>query len=142
MLVQTGGRYRGEKIAVNNEEIIEDYILPAIEGHRSGSARMDPAGEWTGYVILGDGSRADIRMNLTKNQNGYAGILQGESGSIPEMRLRKISFRGNRLTYELDFPSGRAIELIRFDLRYRDDVLEGSYTDPTGDSDKVFLRRK
>jgi CubicO group peptidase (beta-lactamase class C family) len=142
VLVQTGGRYRGEKITVNNEEIIEDYILPAIEGHRSEAVRADPAGEWTGYVILGNGSRADIRMSMIKSKKGYTGLIRGESGVIPEMQLRKISFKGNRLTYELDFPNGRTIELIRFDLRYRDDVLEGSYTDPTGDSDQVVLRRK
>ena len=29
-----------------------------------------------------------------------------------------------------------------FDLRYDDEILEGSYTDPTGDSDRVRLQRR
>ncbi len=142
VFVQTAGRYGGQKVPVSYDQIIENHILPAIKEDQSQSVSVDLTGEWTGYVILGNGSKADIRMNLVKREEDYSGIISGQSNTIPEMQLRNIILEGNRLTFELDFPNGQKIELIRFKLRYRDDILEGSYTDPTGDSDKVHLQRK
>lgn len=139
VFVQTGGRYGGEKVPVNYIEIIEDHILPAIEGQRFQS--LDLTGEWTGHVILGNGTKADIRMSLSKGKKGYTGIIRGDSNTIPEMSLQNVILERNRLAFEVDFPAGQKIERIRFDLRYRDDTLKGSYTDPTGDSDEVSVRR-
>jgi hypothetical protein len=103
---------------------------------------VDLAGDWIGYAILGDGSRADFTMRLAKSEDGYTGTISGTTEAIPEMALRNILVRENRLIGEIDFPTGEGVELIRLDLRYEDDSLEGSYVDPTGDSDIVSFRRQ
>jgi CubicO group peptidase (beta-lactamase class C family) len=140
--VQTGGRYNSERIPISYREIIEDFLLPAISEYRSPSESVDLSGDWTGYVIMGDGARADIRLRLTQDRRGYAGAIRGNGSAIPRMELRDIVFDSGRLSFEVDFPSARGTELITFNLRYWKDTLDGSYTDPTGDSDKVIVRRE
>ncbi len=140
--VQTGGRYNGERIPTSYQEIIEDYFLPAILEYRSQGESVDLSGEWTGNVIMGDGTRTDIRLSLAKDETGYTGALRGNGNAIPRMELRDIVFERNRLTFEFDFPGARGSELIRVDLRYWDDRLEGSYTDSTGDSDRLTVHRE
>jgi hypothetical protein len=103
---------------------------------------VDLAGDWIGYAITGDGTRADLQMRLVKSENGYTGTISGTTEAIPEMVLRNILVRENRMIGEFDFPKGQEIELISIDLRYQDDTLEGSYVDPTGDSDRVSFRRE
>ena len=106
------------------------------------SASVDLTGGWTGYVIMGNGTRADLVMELTQSANGYTGVLRGTDETIPEMQLRNIEFVGDSLTFEFDFPSGHGLELIRVRLRYSDEALTGSYTDPTGDSDRMHFQRR
>ncbi len=141
VFVQTGGRYGRERVPIGYGEIIEQYLLPAIERGRSVSESVDLSGAWTGYVIMGNGTRADIVLSLAREESGYVGSVRGISNGIPDMALRNISFERNRLTFDFDFPSGQRIELIEVRLRYRDDVLDGSYTDPTGDSDRMHFER-
>lgn len=140
--VQTGGQYGSERIPVGYREIIAEYIVPATEEYRAQFASVDLSGEWIGHVIMGDGTRADIRMSLVRGEEGYSGSIRGNGTPIPEMELRDIVFEGNRLTFELDYPGDRGVELITFDLRYGEDRLAGSYTDPTGDSDEVRLAKE
>lgn len=142
VFVQTGGRYRGERTPISYDEIIEDYILPSMKEYRRQAETVDLTGEWSGHVILGDGSRAEICMSLAKGEDGYSGALRGNGNAIPEMKLRDIIFKLNRLTFEFDFPGARGTELITVDLRYWHDTLDGSYTDPTGDSDRLIVQRE
>ena len=41
-------------------------------------------GAWTGYAIVGDGSRVDINVSFDKDETGYTGTLAEASGMIPE----------------------------------------------------------
>jgi hypothetical protein len=77
-----------------------------------------------------------------RGEDGYTGTISVTTEDIPEMVLREIVFDGDRLTFELDFPTEEGADLIRVDLQYSDDTLEGFYTDPTGGSDRVRLRRE
>lgn len=109
--------------------------------HSSEPASVDLTGNWTGYVIMGNGTRADILMQLAGSEGDYTGTLRGAAGSIPEMRLRNIRVVGDTLTYEFDFDNGSALELIRVRLRYSDGALSGSYVDGVGDSDRIYFER-
>lgn len=142
VFVQTAGRYQRERIPFDSDEVIENYILPAIGEYQLQSQFVDLTGEWIGFVIMGDGTRSAIHMSLVKGEDGYTGAIRGLGSPIQLIELRNIVFEKNRLTCELDFTGERGIELITIDLSHWDGRLEGSYTDPTGHSDKVALQRE
>jgi hypothetical protein len=107
------------------------------------SASPDPdlTGTWTGYGIQGNGSRIDLVLELTHNGDAYTGILRTAGGSATPMPLRNVKLADGSLTFDLDFPGARGPELIRVRLRYQDGALTGSYTDSTGDSDRMHFER-
>lgn len=103
---------------------------------------VELSGGWLGSAILGDGTQAEIRMQLVRGEDGYTGTVRGTTNDIPEMVLREIVFDGSTFTAELDYPTEAGTDLIRLNLQYSDNTLNGTYTDPTGDSDRVRLWRE
>jgi hypothetical protein len=81
-------------------------------------------------------------MELAMAEGGYAGTIGGTTDDIPEMVLQDIMFDGERLTFEVDLPTEGGSERISVDLQHADGTLEGMYTDPSGDSDRLRLRRE
>lgn len=105
-------------------------------------AKADVTGPWTGYAIVGDGSRADFTLTVGKGDEGFTATITDETGMIPEMIGRSVAFKENKLTFEFDFPNGMDIVLIKIELTLDGDTLKGFWIDPDGSSDIVDLARK
>jgi hypothetical protein len=105
-------------------------------------AKAGVVGAWTGYAILGDGSRADFVLTVAKGDEGLTAKLTDETGAIPEMAGRNVVFTENKLTFDIDFPNGMEVVLIKIALTLEGDSLKGFWTDPGGSSDIVELTRK
>lgn len=104
--------------------------------------KVDLAGKWAGYTILGDGSRADFSLILEKAADAYTGKISDDSGTMPEMPIKNVTFKEDTLAFEIDFPDGAEMRLIKIVLKLDGEALKGSWTDPDGKSDIVELGRK
>ena len=105
-------------------------------------AKVNLAGTWTGYTLLGDGNRADINLILEKAGETYAGKINDETGTIPEMQIKNVTFKDSTLDFEVDLPDGSGTQLIKIELKYEADTLKGSWTDLDGESNIIELARK
>jgi hypothetical protein len=104
--------------------------------------KVDLAGKWTGYTLLGDGSRADFTLILEKAGDTYSGKINDEVGVIPEMQIKSVTFKDQILAFEIDFPNGAETRLIKIELKLEGDALKGSWMDPDGESNIIELDRK
>ena len=105
-------------------------------------AKADIVGSYAGYAIVGDGSRADFILTVAKGEEGLTGKITDETGMLPEMVCRNVAFAENKLTFDIDFPNGMEIVLIKISLSLDGDLLKGFWTDPDGSSDIIELTRK
>jgi hypothetical protein len=103
---------------------------------------VDLAGTWSGYTILGDGTRAEFNMILAKADAGYTGKITDETGMIPEMAIKDVSFKDLNLEFSIDFPEGSETRVIRIGLKFENDTLKGAWVDPDGNSNIIELSRK
>jgi len=99
-------------------------------------------GAWTGYAIVGDGSRVDINVSFDKAEAGYTGKLSDASGMIPESPLKNIAFKDNKLTFEFDLADGGGAQLIKIELALDKETLKGHWFDAEGNSDIIELTLK
>jgi hypothetical protein len=99
-------------------------------------------GAWTGYAIVGDGSRIDISVTFEKGEAGYTGKLSEASGMIPESPVKNIVFKDNKLTFDFDLPQGVESQLIKIELTLDKETLKGVWFDPEGNSDVIELTLK
>lgn len=104
--------------------------------------KVNLAGTWTGYTILGDGNRADFNLILEKADETYTGKITDETGVIPEMTIKNVSFKNPTLSFEIEFPGGAEIQLIKIELKLEADTLKGSWVDPDDNSNVIELTRK
>ena len=121
--------------------VVTIALLVAI-GSAFAQAKADVVGAWTGYAIVGDGSRADFVLTVGKGEEGLTAKITDETGMIPEMLCRNVAFAENKLSFDIDFPNGMDIVLIKIALTLEGDALKGFWTDPDGSSDIVELTRK
>jgi hypothetical protein len=106
------------------------------------AGKVDLTGTWTGYTILGDGTRAQFNLILAKAGEGYAGKINDEAGMIPEMAIKNVDFKDPTLTFEIEFPDGAGYRLIKIDLKLEADTLKGSWLDADTNSNVIELARK
>jgi len=99
-------------------------------------------GAWTGYAIVGDGSRVDINVSFDKGEAGYTGKLSDASGMIPESPVKNIVFKDNKLTFEFDLVDGGGTQLIKIELTLDKETLKGVWFDTEGNSDAIELTLK
>jgi hypothetical protein len=100
-------------------------------------------GAWTGYTIVGDGSRFDVNVSFDKDETGYTGKLSEVSGMIPESPLKNIVFKDGKLTFEFDLmDDGGGSQLIKIELTLDKETLKGYWFDAEGNSDIVELTLK
>ena len=104
--------------------------------------KPDIAGSWTGYAIVGDGSRVDITVVIEKGAAGYTGKLSDTTGMVPESPLKNIVFKDKKLTFEFDLAQGMESRLIKIELTLENEVLKGAWFDPEGNSNTVELTLK
>jgi hypothetical protein len=105
-------------------------------------AKAGVVGAWTGYAIVGDGSRFDFNFTVGKGDEGLTGKITEETGMVPEIVCRNMVFAENKLTFDIDFPNGMDLVLIKIALVLDGDTLKGFWTDPDGSSDIIELSRK
>jgi hypothetical protein len=106
------------------------------------AGKVDLAGIWTGFTLLGDGSRAEFNLTLEKAGDLYTGKITDEAGIIPEMQLKNVTFKDSTLAFEIDFPNGAGTQVIKVELKYEADTLKGNWVDPNGESNIIELGRK
>jgi hypothetical protein len=100
-------------------------------------------GAWTGYSIVGDGSRVDVNLSFDKGEAGYTGKLSEVSGMIPESPLKNIVFKDGKLTFEFDLmDDGGGSQLIKIELTLDKETLKGRWFDAEGNSDIIELTLK
>jgi hypothetical protein len=100
-------------------------------------------GAWTGYAIVGDGSRVDLNVSFDKAEAGYTGKLSEVSGMIPESPLKNIVFKDSKLTFEFDLmDDGGGSQLIKIELVLDQETLKGHWVDAEGNSDIIELTLK
>jgi len=104
--------------------------------------KVNLAGTWTGYTILGDGNRADFNLILEKAGETYTGKITDETGVIPEMTIKNVNFKNPNLSFEIDLPEGAETQLIKIELKLEADTLKGNWVDPDDNSNIVELARK
>lgn len=106
------------------------------------AGKVDLSGTWTGYTILGDGTRAEFSLVLARAENTYAGKITSETGMIPEMAIKNVIFKDPALTFEVELPDGAGYQLIKIDLKLEADTLKGSWLDADTNSNVIELARK
>lgn len=100
-------------------------------------------GAWTGYAIVGDGSRVDFNVSFDKGEAGYTGKLSDTSGMIPESPVKNIVFKDNKVTFEFDLvDGGGGSQLIKIELALDKETLKGHWFNAEGNSDIVELTLK
>jgi hypothetical protein len=104
--------------------------------------KMNLAGTWTGYSILGDGNRADFNLILEKAGETYTGKITDETGVIPEMTIKNVSFKNPTLSFEIELPDAAGTRLIKIELKLEGETLKGSWVDPDDNSNVIELARK
>jgi len=104
--------------------------------------KPDIVGTWTGFAIVGDGSRVDLTAVLEKGQAGYTGKFSDATGMIPESPLKNIAFKDKKLTFEFDFTEGTESQLIKIELTLEGETLKGTWLDAEGNSDIIELTLK
>jgi hypothetical protein len=99
-------------------------------------------GAWTGYAIVGDGSRVDINAFFDENETGYTGKLEA-SEMLPEATLKNIVFKDNVLAFEFDLmDDDGSSQLIKIELTLDQETLRGRWIDAQGNSDIIELALK
>jgi hypothetical protein len=98
-------------------------------------------GAWTGYAIVGDGSRLDFMFTVGKGEEGLTGKITDEAGLL-EIVARNVVFASGKLTFDIDYPQGMEIVPIKVSLTLDGDSLKGFWTDPNGSSNIAELLRK
>jgi hypothetical protein len=102
-------------------------------------------GAWTGYYIVGDGSRVDVNLSFDKDEAGYTGKLSDASGMIPESPFKNIVFKDadGKLTFEFDLmDDDGGSQLIKIELILDKETLKGHWFDAEGNSDIIELTLK
>jgi hypothetical protein len=116
--------------------------LLVVIGGLFAQAKNDVVGAWTGYAIVGDGSRFDFNFTVEKGDEGLTGKITEDTGMIPEIICRNMVLSENKLTFDIDFPNGMDLVFIKIALVLDGDTLKGFWTDPDGSSDIIALARK
>jgi hypothetical protein len=120
--------------------LIAALAMPAAFGRAKKD--VDLSGTWTGYTLLGDGTRADFNLILEKTETGYAGKINDDAGMMPEMPLKNVAFKDGMLTFDIDYPEGMDVVLIHIELKPEGDTMKGTWTDPYGGSNVIELQKK
>lgn len=115
-------------------------LLIAI-GNVFAQGKPELVGAWTGYAIIGDGSRLDFNFTVGKGEEGLAGKITDEAGML-EIVAKNMVFTDGKLTFDIDFPQGMEVVPIKVSLTLDGDSLKGFWVDPGGSSDVVELARK
>lgn len=110
-------------------------------GNVLGQEKPGLAGAWTGYAIVGDGSRLDFIFTVGKGEEGLTGKITDEAGLL-EIVAKNMVFADGKLTFDIDYPQGMEIVPIRVSLTLDGDSLKGFWSDPGGSTDVVELARK
>jgi hypothetical protein len=99
-------------------------------------------GTWTGYAIIGDGSRVAVNASFDKGEAGYTGLL-GLEGMDSERPLKNIVFKDGLLTFEFDLvDDAGGSQLIKIELVLDKEKLTGHWFDAEGKSDIIELALK
>jgi len=106
------------------------------------AGKVDLAGKWTGFTILGDGNRADMNLILEKAGETYTGKINDDVGMIPEMVIKNVSFKDPTLSFEIELLETGGTRLIKIELKLEADTLKGSWVDPDDNSNVIDLTRK
>ncbi|MFO7733946.1 MAG: hypothetical protein R6X21_09890 [Candidatus Aminicenantes bacterium] len=99
-------------------------------------------GTWAGHTFIGDGSRAEFILIVDKGSEGLTARITSETGMVPDMTCRNVSFAESELTFDIDFPEGMDVVLISVGLTLAGDTLKGSWANPNGETDVIELARK
>jgi hypothetical protein len=117
--------------------------IAALAGGLLAQAKPGFLGAWTGYAIVGDGSRVDINVSFDKDETGYTGKLAEASGMIPESPLKNIVIKDGKLTFDFDLlDDGGGSQLIKIELALENETLKGRWIDEGGNSDIIELTLK
>ncbi len=99
-------------------------------------------GAWTGYTIIGDGSRVEVNFSLAKSEAGYTGTMEAV-WMTPELPLKNIAFKDGKLTCEFEMmDDDGSSQLIKIELALDRETLKGRWIDADGKSDIIELTRK
>jgi hypothetical protein len=117
-------------------------LAAAVPASAQKAEKVDLAGKWTGFTILGDGNRADLNLILEKAGEMYTGKVNDDVGMIPEMVIKNVSFKESTLSFEIELPEANGTRLIKIELKLAADTLKGSWADPDDNSNIIELTRK
>jgi hypothetical protein len=118
------------------------FALVLAAGGAFGQAKPGILGAWTGHTFVGDGSRLDFVLTVAAGEEGLAAKIGDETGTMPEIICRNVAFADNKLTFELDYPDGMNLVLIKVSLVLDGDSVKGFWIDPDGSQDVIEMVRK
>lgn len=116
--------------------------LLAVIGGVFAQSKAGIVGTWAGHTFVGDGTRAEFILIVDKGSEGLTARITSETGMVPDMTCRNVAFAENKLTFDIEFPSGMDVVLISIGLTLEGDTLKGSWADPDGSTDIIELARK
>ena len=104
--------------------------------------KADPIGTWTGFTLIGDGSRAELTMVVEKGESGYTGKITGDPGMVPEMALKNAALKDATFTFDVELPQDVGTMIIHIELKLEGDTFKGQWTDANGESNIIELEKK
>ena len=117
-------------------------VLCVLAGGLLAQNRPGFLGAWTGYTIIGDGSRVDVNLSLDKGEAGYTGTFE-LLWMTPELPLKNIVYKDGKLTSEFDLmDDDGSSQLIKIELALDKETLKGRWFDAEGKSDIIELTLK
>lgn len=122
--------------------LVLTVALLALIGEAFAQDKPGVVGMWTGHTFLGDGSRAEFILTVDKGSEGLTAKITDEAGMIPEIICRDVTFADSKLIFDIDFPQGMDVVLIKVSLLLEGDTLKGSWVDPDGSTDVIELARR
>ena len=124
------------------KKVLIVLALCCLVGGLPGQERPGVLGAWTGYTVIGDGSRVDVNLSLDKGGAGYTGTMEAV-WMTPELPLKNIVFKEGKLTCEFDLmDDDGSSQLIKVELTLDKETLKGHWIDADGKSDIIELTRK
>jgi hypothetical protein len=124
--------------------LILAFVLIALliaAGNALAQEKAGVVGIWTGYAIVGDGSRLDFIFTVAKGEEGLTAKITDEAGVL-EIVARNVAIADGKLIFDIDYPQGMEVVPIKVSLTLDGDSLKGFWTDPDGSSNIVELLRK
>jgi hypothetical protein len=102
-------------------------------------AAEDPAGLWIGTTEVPNQGADQVRLAITRIDDGYGGLMTDSLGVVAGDPLRDVKFVDGVLTFGFSLTDGTAMTMK---LKVAGDKMAGEWQHPEGDAGAIIFERK